>query len=163
MNSIQELISIDYENEVSVRAVISNGEIYVCLRDVCKIAKLNSNLEEKRIFDKDSILYVEVIERGYDVERIFINQVNLIAMLIRRPRKVPLIKWFCKYVFLAYKKNHTYTSREIVDYLLRNPRELGKALISYSEEIEELNKKYSKLKEYTEKLETALGNERGGY
>ena len=93
MNSIQ---LFQKENIGQIRTQLINGEIYLCLKDVCKILGIKQATRVASRLNQDGVIIIHLIDSlGRLQKAYFINESNLYKVIFqsRKPEAEAFTEW----------------------------------------------------------------------
>ena len=153
MNSIQ---LFQKENIGQIRTITINGEIYLCLKDVCKILKLTNSRKVTSRLNKDGVTISYIIDSlGRKQQATFINESNLYKVIFqsRKPEAEAFTEWVTSEVLPSIRKTGQYISNTTILQLEKRIQELEEANKPFKKVTEE-----SILLDYFNALKQALGS-----
>lgn len=153
MNSIQ---LFQKENIGQIRTITINGEIYLCLKDVCKILKLTNSRKVTSRLNKDGVTISYIIDSlGRKQQATFINESNLYKVIFqsRKPEAEAFTEWVTSEVLPSIRKTGQYISNTTILQLEKRIQELEEANKPFKKVTEE-----SILLDYFTALKQALGS-----
>lgn len=152
MNSIQ---LFQKENIGQIRTQLINGEIYLCLKDVCKILDIRNVSQCKKRLSQKGICITDTLSRGGIQKLIFINESNLYKVIFqsRKPEAEAFTEWVTSEVLPSIRKTGQYISNTTILQLEKRIQELEEANKPFKKVTEE-----SILLDYFNALKQALGS-----
>lgn len=127
MNSIQ---LFQKENIGQIRTITINGEIYLCLKDICKILKLTNSRKVTSRLNQDGVTNSYIIDRlGRKQQATFINESNLYKVIFqsRKPEAEAFTEWVTSEVLPSIRKTGQYISNSTILQLEKRIQELEEA------------------------------------
>lgn len=110
MNSIQ---LFQKENIGQIRTQLINGEIYLCLKDVCKILGIKQATRVASRLNQDGVIIIHLIDSlGRLQKAYFINESNLYKVIFqsRKPEAEAFTEWVTSEVLPSIRKTGQYIS-----------------------------------------------------
>lgn len=153
MNSIQ---LFQKENIGQIRTQLINGEIYLCLKDVCKILGIKQATRVASRLNQDGVIIIHLIDSlGRLQKAYFINESNLYKVIFqsRKPEAEAFTEWVTSEVLPSIRKTGQYISNTTILQLEKRIQELEEANKPFKKVTEE-----SILLDYFNALKQALGS-----
>lgn len=127
MNSIQ---LFQKENIGQIRTQLINGEIYLCLKDVCKILGIKQATRVASRLNQDGVIIIHLIDSlGRLQKAYFINESNLYKVIFqsRKPEAEAFTEWVTSEVLPSIRKTGQYISNTTILQLEKRIQELEQA------------------------------------
>lgn len=152
INSIQ---LFQKENIGQIRTISINDEIYLCLKDVCKILGIVNHKNVIKRLNQKGVHSIDYLTPGGMQKTIFINESNLYKVIFqsRKPEAEAFTEWVTSEVLPSIRKTGQYISNTTILQLEKRIQELEQANKPFKKVTEE-----SILLDYFNALKQALGS-----
>lgn len=111
MNSIQ---LFQKEHIGQIRTVVINNEIYLCLKDVCKILGIVNHKNVVKRLNQKGVHSIDYLTPGGMQKTIFINESNLYKVIFqsRKPEAEAFTEWVTNEVLPSIRQTGQYISND---------------------------------------------------